>query len=352
MQLNTIVRRPGFLTYDNPGDFQLMPRKVIFEIAGFNEQMQQGWHLDSNLCKRMSLYYGGKIGHLEGKLWGYHCNHTRQTSFFHTQLAPENNWNVFVKDVENPYLPEQNENWGFSEKQLEKISLTKQKSLPQVKSDATSDFSIDQKSFNTLTYDSTRIFAHLSDHFHHLPPGSKIAYVGHNEELLKLIQTEVITITDESSLEDLYQKATVMIFDFGFDEKNFSGYAITPTHQLYGNLRRQLKDVMEAFLGIVHLERQHKKNMKLLGINVLFTDFRAVFNHHLSMQRTTFLTGISFGYVKQKQKVRRQKSWSMIRKQLKFYLMYLTVRYLYQFTDRVWQFSYRSHLLKKVLQLK
>jgi len=356
MQLNTIVRRPGFLTYDNPGDFQLMPRKAIFEIHGFNEQMQQGWHLDSNLCKRMSLYYKGEMNCLEGKLWGYHCNHTRQASFFHAQLTPENNWNTFVKDVFTPDLPKQKESWGLKEKELEEVSINEPKCLSSIKSHASfSEFSIDQESFNTLTYNSARIFIHLSDHFHHLPTSSKIAYIGHNKELLKLIQTSfpaVMTLSSENSLKELYEQTDLMIFDFGFDEKSFKGLVVTPTHKLYEKLRGQLKEIMQAFLEVVHLEKRQKKKKKLLGVNVLFTDFRGLFHHHLSMQKTTFLTGISFGYVKQKQKTRSKNSWCILKKRLKFYLMYLTVCYFYNFTDKVRRFSYQSRFLKKVFQLK
>lgn len=41
-----------------PGDFQLVQRSDLFEIDGFDERMILGWHVDSNLAKRLSLRCG------------------------------------------------------------------------------------------------------------------------------------------------------------------------------------------------------------------------------------------------------------------------------------------------------
>ena len=38
--------------------------------------MLHGWHVDSNLSRRMLLHRGA-IQSLEGKVAGYHCNHNR-----------------------------------------------------------------------------------------------------------------------------------------------------------------------------------------------------------------------------------------------------------------------------------
>lgn len=353
MQLNTIVRRPGFLVYDNPGDFQLIPRKVIFRVHGFNEQMQQGWHLDSNLCKRMSLYYNDVAKSLEDKLWGYHCNHTRQETFSHMQFAPENNWHTYISKINTPYIPEQSNSWGFANKNLEEIVIKKPCISSFFKSSRPpSDFSIDQGSFNTLTYDSARIFIHLSDHFYHLPTGSKVVYFGYNKELLQLIRIALPSVLVEGDIVDLYEKAAVMIFDFGFDQKNFKGIAVTPSDQLYKDLKDKLKNIMKQFLQVIELEKRQKKNVKFIGINVLFTDFYALFHHHLTMRKTTFLTGISFGYLRKKHKKKHKRSFYIKKKQIKMYFMYVTVRYCYRFTDRVRQLIYQVPVVKRMLQLK
>ncbi|WP_420421580.1 hypothetical protein [Simkania sp.] len=351
MQLHTIVRRPGFLVYDNPGDFQLMTRDAIFAIDGFDEEMDQGWHLDANLCKRMSLYYKGKVDQLEDKLWGYHCNHTRQESFFHKQLSPENDWNRFIKDVQVPDLPNQRDSWGLKGYDLEQVIL-KEPQTHAHQDISLSEIVIDQDSFNTLTYESKRIFPHLLDHFNNLPPESRVGYIGHNTELLNLIQeeiTSVLTLKETKTLEELYRKTGLIIFDFGFNQK---GFAITPKHELYRQRKNQLKDVADAFLKVVRLEKRNRKKIKFIGVNVLYSDFRALFHTHLAMGRTSFLSGISFGYLKRKRKVARKPSLGVLKKQLKFYLVYIAVRFFYRFTDKIRHLTYRSPLMQKVLQLK
>ncbi|MCP5491120.1 MAG: hypothetical protein H7A42_08450 [Chlamydiales bacterium] len=352
MQLHTIVRRPGFLIYDNPGDFQLMTRDAIFTIDGFDEAMDQGWHLDANLCKRMFLYYEGKIGHLEDKLWGYHCNHTRQESFFHKQLSPENDWNRFVKDIQAPDLPNQRECWGLKGYDLEEVTLLKPRQIHASKDCSLFEIAIDQSTFNTLTYDSKRVFPYLVDHFNYLPRESRVGYIGHNTELLTLIQEEipsVLTLKETKSLEELYQKADLIIFDFGFNQKSI---AITPEHKLYKQLKNQLRDVVDAFLKVVRLEKKKNKKIKFMGVNVLHSDFRALFHTHLAMGRTSFLSGISFGYLKRKQRISRRPSLGILKKQLKFYLVYIAVRFFYRFTDKIRHLTYQSRLMRKVLQLK
>lgn len=348
MHLNTIIRRPDFLFYDNPGDFQLMRRKVIFEIDGFDEQMRKGWHVDSNLCKRMSLYYQGNIRSLEGKLWGYHCNHTRQKNLSPKKNGAENDWNTYVKEVKEPFISKQRESWGLAKEVIEKISLQEPLTLSFFKKTRSpSEFSINQDTFNTLTYDSAPIFTHLADHFHHLPPNSQVVYIGHNQQLLKQIQEIIPNVLTDGSLIDLYKKGALIIFDFGLDQNEFNGDAINPSHQLYNNLKGKLKDVMEKFLQIIRLEKEHQREIKLIGINVLFTDFRALFHRHLSMRKTTFLTGISFGYLKKKRRL-----FQIGKKELKLYLMYLAVRYFYSFTDQLREKTYQTPLLNKLFQLK
>ncbi len=345
LQLNTVVRRPGFLSYDNPGDFQLMPRNAIFEINGFNEQMNKKWHVDSNLCKRMHIYYNMQPLSLEGKIHGYHCNHTRQITSAHKQKIPENNWKVYVRDLKSPYLPKQKDHWGLSGKEIEEVKLEQVNHFIDCGITQNYELMLDRDSFNTLTYSSAKILPHLIDHFHYLPPKCSIGYVGYNQKLLSLIKERfsVISFDENSSLKEFYNQTTLIIFDFGFDQEEFNGESVNPSHPLYAKLRPKLKDIMGTFINIVRLEKRGKKRKKLIGINVLFGDFRALFYHHLSMQKTTFFTGISFGYIK--------KNPYKI-KQLKFFLMYLIVRNLYNFTDKIRNYSYKSILLRRVVQHK
>ena len=70
--------------YDAPGDFQLVERADLFAVDGFDEEMLLGWHVDGNLFRRLSLYYGGQpTSDLADRVFGYHPNHLRQLTAVH-----------------------------------------------------------------------------------------------------------------------------------------------------------------------------------------------------------------------------------------------------------------------------
>lgn len=344
--LNTTIKRAGYLGFDNMGDFQLIPRKTLLEITGFNEKMDKRFHIDSNLCRRLTLYSGQKPQNLEGTLLAYHCNHSRKEFLSHAKKIPENSWETFVRSVKSPYLLEQQKTWGLNGEAIEEIKLNKTPidTLGFGESPEDKEFILSKDTFNTLTYSSTKVLPHLVDHFHHLLFESTIGYVGHNQKLLTLLQSQfsIATIENSASLKDFYQKSSLIIFDFGFDKNAFDKEAVHPKHPLYPKLRSLLKEVMHTFLKIVHIEKKLRKNKKLIGINVLFTDYSALFHHHLANQKTTHVSSISYGYVKKK----KQKI------ELKFLLMYLTLRSLYNYTDRVRQLCYRTFFLRKIFQTK
>ena len=108
-----------------PGDFQLMQRADLFNIQGFHEEMLLGWHVDSNIAKRLALLHG-KVGDLGTQLFGYHCDHTRQITPAHSHSRTENDWRRFVNEVERPDIPEQVSSWGCPEDDIEEIRLTGQ----------------------------------------------------------------------------------------------------------------------------------------------------------------------------------------------------------------------------------
>lgn len=343
LSLDTIVRRPNYLSFDNPGDFQLMPREVIFEMGGFHEEMVDGWHVDSNLAKRMSLYYKGDPLSLENKLMGFHCNHTRQMTIGHKQNATENSWDTYVKRVDTPFLPQQEITWGrVSNEQI--LNIQENLFYPFPHQERPHEFLLDQHRFNTLTYCTETITPHLLDHFHHLPKGSSIGYIGHNDSLVTFLEKHfsILKQSDFSSFHRFYQESTLIVFDFGFEE---TGEPISPSHPDYLKLRKKLKPVMESFLDVVRYKHVKKK---LLGINVLFTDFHALFHCHLYLYKTTSFTGISMGYVKNESPYR----WKKGKKELKFLLMYLALRHFYSGTDKIRTLSYKTPLIRKLVQHK
>lgn len=122
LHLNEIVLHEDFVLYDGPGDFQLIERNDLFKYNGFDERMILGWHVDSNIARRLGIVYGS-VGDLGGKIYGYHCDHTRQVTALHISSRTENDWKQFVEDVERPEIASQADNWGCANDDIEEIRL-------------------------------------------------------------------------------------------------------------------------------------------------------------------------------------------------------------------------------------
>ena len=119
--LGEIVTSHEEIRFDAPGDFQLVLRDEFFAIDGFDEEMVLGWHVDSNLSKRM-LLRRGSIESLEEHIAGYHCNHQRTLTVYHdTGLA--NDLGRFFREVEVVALPRQRETWGLADEDLEVVPV-------------------------------------------------------------------------------------------------------------------------------------------------------------------------------------------------------------------------------------
>src|SRR5487761_43825 len=121
-RLNEVVYGSDPILYDGPGDFQLALRADLFAIDGFDERMILGWHVDSNLAKRLTLKRG-PVASMIDHVFCYHCDHTRQATSTHRRDRVENDPVFFVDQVTRPDLPEQREDWGCAGDDVEEISL-------------------------------------------------------------------------------------------------------------------------------------------------------------------------------------------------------------------------------------
>lgn len=122
LHLNEIVLGSSYILYDGPGDFQLLLRSDLFENQAFNEGMLLGWHVDFNVAKRMYVKYG-KVGDLGSKIYGYHCDHTRQVTLMHSHARVQNDWRLWCDAVETSGIPEQAETWGCANDTIEEVRL-------------------------------------------------------------------------------------------------------------------------------------------------------------------------------------------------------------------------------------
>jgi len=195
LNLNEVVTGRPYQGYDAPGDFQLFPRHEFMNMQGFDESMIYGWHVDSNLCKRMNLYYG-KTDSLAESYLGYHCDHTRVSTPAHAAGHQENDWRANCDAVETPFLPAQAEDWGGASEYFEEIRLSEgdmvyEKNLQAIlagKVLTPPDVAYTDQSYNSNVFYTTRhAFPYLADTLVSMPKGLKTAYAGTNTELLDML---------------------------------------------------------------------------------------------------------------------------------------------------------------------
>jgi hypothetical protein len=192
-----IISRPE-IRFDGPGDFQLMPREQVFGIHGFNEEMTLGWHVDSNLCRRLYLL-NGKTESLLEHVFAYHCDHTRQVTAMHDSAGrTENDSKRFIYNVTSPYLPGQAEIWGLPREEIEEIRLKDERGsafshaleelLPGMATPVASDFYLAESYDQSQIYDNFHTFPFLADYLIDMDRSSTLGYFGGNLELLALMR--------------------------------------------------------------------------------------------------------------------------------------------------------------------
>jgi hypothetical protein len=186
MFLNEIVYGAESIKYDAPGDFQLILRDDLFRIHGFDEQMLLGWHVDSNVAKRLFLIYG-VVGDVVDRIFGYHCDHTRQVTPMHRHKAPSNDLQRFIADVQQPDLPGQSLSWGCPDDEIEELRLTESASRVYVRAlgsvlDGEWDHPVEARytpdSFGETAYDPRHVLPFLMDLFVSLPRGVTVGWIG------------------------------------------------------------------------------------------------------------------------------------------------------------------------------
>jgi hypothetical protein len=106
--------------YDGPGDFQLILRSDLWCVHGFHESMLLGWHVDSNMAQRLSLF-PRPLADVVDDVFVYHCDHTRQLTRAHRPRGAQNDIMTYFHDVAGPDVPEQSETWGLAGEHVEEL---------------------------------------------------------------------------------------------------------------------------------------------------------------------------------------------------------------------------------------
>jgi hypothetical protein len=261
-----------WVRYDAPGDFQLILQDDFVAVDGFDEEMLLGWHVDSNLNRRMHLHRGS-IETLEGRLAAYHGNHARVPTVYHGAERIENDLDRFFLSVARADVAAQRATWGLADVVLDEVPLRRQigpafvhallATLPAASGPRHPSSAADYAS--RTAYDSLHVLPFIADSLV-VSPLTRIGYLGVNPVLRDLLArlvaelglSEDLVIPDLSDAEDvdaLIQSADLFIVDFGTDLSALGESNVT--HFGDGSVRipAGLDHVFMALERLVEVER-------------------------------------------------------------------------------------------------
>jgi hypothetical protein len=285
-----------WIRFDAPGDFQLILREDFLAIDGLDEEMLLGYHVDSNLSRRM-LFHRGSIETLGESLAGYHCNHNREPTVYHGSGTVANDLDRFVAKVERSELPAQRDTWGLAGEELEEVAVRERARLslagalaaaipetpgPRTPSDAA------RVPFE-LTYDSGHVLPFIADSLVVSPSDATIAYVGVNAVLERMLRAVVqglgfedalraAELDDLDSVEQLGGDADVLIVDLGIDASESDASPARPLDHQPAPLPPRLSRALDALELLVDIERarlergEHPRRFVLVHSWTVFWD--------------------------------------------------------------------------------
>jgi len=210
LHLDEITASHRYMRFDAPGDFQLAPRKALFEIRGFDERMIHGWHADSNMCKRLFLYYGNRTESLARRLKGYHCDHTRVATGTHRQdIKPENNLYEFVYLVKDPVAPEQESTWGAPDIDVEQVDFSNGPQARYVTAvqavlgePQTHEYYSDSNDGrNYVEYSGKHVLPYVTSNLTVYPRSARLVYLGNHPTMLRLLARSIVEMGFSSTLD-------------------------------------------------------------------------------------------------------------------------------------------------------
>jgi hypothetical protein len=283
-----------WIRFDAPGDFQLVLRDDFISIEGFNEQMILGYHVDSNLSRRM-LLRRGSIESLGDHLAGYHCNHNRVPTIYHGARLITNDLYRFFYSVNRAELPQQRHTWGLADAAVQEVSVRERvgveigdrvadviaaESSARIPSDASG-------SFFDITYDSGHVLPFVADSLVVSSPDITIGYFGANpvlqsllEELasnLRMRDVVVADLAEPNSVDELDRVADVVVVDLGIDASFVQGSTTSGEHEP-SDVADRFDRVFAALKQFISLERErlgrgeHPRRLVLVNSATAFWD--------------------------------------------------------------------------------
>jgi hypothetical protein len=254
-----------WIRFDAPGDFQLVLRDDFFAIDGFNEEMLLGYHVDSNLNRRM-LLSRGSIQTADRCVAAYHCNHNRLATVYHGARLVTNDSGRFLVSIRQAELPEQRAAWGLNGTELDQVPAKPlgQKLVETVVRAIGDDvgrrgISDAKEMRRVVTYDSAHVLPFAAEPLVLAPPKATIGYVGANPVLHRMLAAlgsdlghrfVAAKIGNDASSDPL-DRAEVLVIDLGIDRSLVGGELDTDSPRL----PEGLAFAFEVFRRLVERER-------------------------------------------------------------------------------------------------
>ncbi len=319
LHLNEIVIGMKPFLFDGPGDFQLMLRDDLFAVNGFDEEMLLGWHVDANIAKRLS-FLRGDVGDLSDRIFGYHCDHTRQVTSAHKSNASQNDIHRYFYNVDSAKLPNQAQCWGCPDDAVEEVSLSAGKlytqSLLSVSAPTLAEpgyVAFVPETYNLCGYTPLHVLPFLLDIFSSAPRNWRVAWLGppgpmlstfarawrdiafvnpiqvHHRFCPKFASSDS-TLCNFHSLAHMAEHADAFIFDFSRGD----GGLFRPSSD---SDQKIVQFLVDAFDTLISAESEPRKNpRRFIGINTLHTQFEGLFSSNINCAKTPFGIRIRHGF--------------------------------------------------------
>jgi len=321
LHLNEIILGSEYILYDGPGDFQLLLRDDLFAHHGFHEGMLLGWHVDSNIARRMYVKYGA-IGDLGTHIYGYHCDHTRQVTPAHSHSRVQNDWRIFCDQVDTADVPEQAHTWGCPNDAIEEVRLVSNPANVYVRALRDSlgsplseprRIKYTHETFNKIDYDPAHVLPFLADLFVAMPRTFNVAWFGVRTETLskfakvwdRLAFAGKIQVDNELSkpnefsgqiesgpASQLLAEADVFVFDFG-------GLPGAPEDTQHN--RQIMRKLLHRFVQVVREERRRLaaglSQRRLVALNAINNQFEWLMRGYVAAAATPCGTYMRHGFV-------------------------------------------------------
>jgi hypothetical protein len=317
------------MKYDALGDFQAALREDMFAIHGFDESMILGWHCDSNLAARLALYRG-RVDTLMDKAFGYHCDHTRVAAANNKgRKTTMNSHDKYIWNVSSPYIPEQADDWGWPEVEIEEVRLDRDTSyerytagLARAIEPATVPFtstSVEWHLFDDLSYDLSHTLPFVCDQVLTYPRGTAIMVVGSRKDFVTrfaaawrgmgftrpiLLPQECGFAVDDPAIEigrfaDLLRRTDLFVFEFGLTSQKDGDPVRTGREPSLAD-RRQLKVVERLFRQAASTEdktrpKRRQLPRRFIGVNVIYNKYWPIFTDYVGANINPFCSQVLAG---------------------------------------------------------